>query len=59
MIWPSVGRYMPVSSLIKVDLPAPYTVLFGARRGATIGRPPGPPPLGALALSVVLRGLRP
>jgi hypothetical protein len=36
-----------------------YAVLFGARRGTTIGRPPGSTPLGALALSVVLRGLRP
>jgi hypothetical protein len=36
-----------------------YAVLFGARRGATIGRPPGSTPLGRLALSVVLRGMRP
>jgi hypothetical protein len=35
-----------------------YAVLFGARRGATIGRPPGSTPLGRLALSVVLRGMR-
>jgi hypothetical protein len=33
--------------------------LFGARRGATIGRPPGSTPLGRLALAVVLRGMRP
>jgi hypothetical protein len=36
-----------------------YAVLFGARRGATIDRPPGSTPLGRLALSVVLRGMRP
>ena len=36
-----------------------YAVLFGARRGATIGRPPGSTPLGRLALAVVLRGMRP
>ena len=36
-----------------------YAVLFGARRGATIGRPPGSTPLGRLALAVVLRGIRP
>jgi AcrR family transcriptional regulator len=36
-----------------------YAVLFSARRGTTIGRPPGSTPLGRLALEVVLRGLRP
>ena len=36
-----------------------HAVLFGARRGATIGRPPGSTPLGRLALAVVLRGMRP
>jgi AcrR family transcriptional regulator len=36
-----------------------YAVLFAARRGATIGRPPGSTPLGRLALTVVLRGMRP
>jgi AcrR family transcriptional regulator len=46
----------PAESLAVIVL---YAVLFGARRGATIGRPPGSTPLGALALSVVLRGLRP
>jgi TetR/AcrR family transcriptional regulator, fatty acid metabolism regulator protein len=46
----------PAESLAVILL---YAVLFGARRGATIGRPPGSTPLGRLALSVVLRGLRP
>ena len=46
----------PAESLAVIVL---YAVLFGARRGATIGRPPGSTPLGRLALSVVLRGLRP
>jgi TetR/AcrR family transcriptional regulator, fatty acid metabolism regulator protein len=46
----------PAESLAVILL---YAVLFSARRGATIGRPPGSPPLGHLALQVVLRGLRP
>jgi AcrR family transcriptional regulator len=46
----------PAESLAVILL---YAVLFGARRGATIGRPPGSTPLGLLALSVVLRGMRP
>jgi TetR/AcrR family transcriptional regulator, fatty acid metabolism regulator protein len=46
----------PAESLAVILL---YAVLFGARRGATIGRPPGSTPLGRLALSVVLRGMRP
>ena len=46
----------PPESLAVILL---YAVLFGARRGATIGRPPGSTPLGRLALSVVLRGMRP
>ncbi len=46
----------PPESLAVILL---YAVLFGARRGTTIGRPPGSTPLGRLALSVVLRGLRP
>ena len=46
----------PAESLAVILL---YAVLFGARRGAAIGRPPGSTPLGRLALSVVLRGLRP
>jgi AcrR family transcriptional regulator len=36
-----------------------YAVLFSARRGSAIGRPPGARPLGQLALDIVLRGLRP
>jgi AcrR family transcriptional regulator len=46
----------PAESLAVILL---YAVLFGARRGVAIGRPPGSTPLGRLALSVVLRGLRP
>jgi hypothetical protein len=46
----------PSESLAVILL---YAVLFGARRGATIGRPPGSTPLGRLALAVVLRGMRP
>ncbi len=46
----------PAESLAVIVL---YAVLFAARRGATMGRPPGSTPLGRLALSVVLRGLRP
>jgi AcrR family transcriptional regulator len=46
----------PAESLAVILL---YAVLFGARRGATIGRPPGSTPLGRLALAVVLRGMRP
>lgn len=46
----------PAESLAVIVL---YAVLFSARRGATIGRPPGSAPLGRLALQVVLRGMRP
>ena len=46
----------PAESLAVILL---YAVLFGARRGVTIGRPPGSTPLGRLALAVVLRGMRP
>jgi TetR/AcrR family transcriptional regulator, fatty acid metabolism regulator protein len=46
----------PAESLAVIVM---YAVLFGARRGATIGRPPGSTPLGRLALSVTLRGMRP
>jgi AcrR family transcriptional regulator len=46
----------PPESLAVIVL---YAVLFAARRGVTIGRPPGSTPLGRLALSVVLRGMRP
>jgi TetR/AcrR family transcriptional regulator, fatty acid metabolism regulator protein len=46
----------PAESLAVIVL---YAVLFGARRGATIGRPPGSTPLGRLALAIVLRGMRP
>jgi len=46
----------PAESLAVIVL---YAVLFSARRGTTIGRPPGSTPLGRLALDVVLRGLRP
>lgn len=46
----------PAESLAVILL---YSVLFSARRGTNIGRPPGSTPLGRLALSVVLRGLRP
>jgi TetR/AcrR family transcriptional regulator, fatty acid metabolism regulator protein len=51
---------------IRTDEPAEslavilvYAVLFSARRGRTIGRPPGSAPLGRLALEVTLRGMRP
>jgi TetR/AcrR family transcriptional regulator, fatty acid metabolism regulator protein len=46
----------PAESLAVIVL---YAVLFAARRGVTIGRPPGSTSLGQLALSVVLRGMRP
>ncbi len=46
----------PAESLAVIML---YAVLFGARRSATIGRPPGSTPLSRLALAVVLRGMRP
>ena len=46
----------PAESLAVILM---YAVLFGARRGATLGRPPGSTPLGRLALTVVLRGMRP
>jgi AcrR family transcriptional regulator len=46
----------PAESLAVILL---YAVLFSARRSTTIGRPPGSTPLGRLALSVVLRGMRP
>jgi hypothetical protein len=46
----------PAESLAVIVL---YAVLFTARRGAAIGRPPGSTPLGRLALQVVLRGMRP
>ena len=46
----------PAESLAVILM---YAVLFSARRGATIGRPPGSTPLSRLALAVVLRGMRP
>jgi TetR/AcrR family fatty acid metabolism transcriptional regulator len=46
----------PAEALAVIVL---YSVLFSARRGAAIGRPPDARPLGQLALEVVLRGLRP
>jgi hypothetical protein len=46
----------PAESLAVILL---YAVLFGARRGTAIGRPPGSTPLSRLALSIVLRGMRP
>ena len=46
----------PAESLAVILL---YAVLFSARRGASIGRPPGSTPLGRLALAVALRGMRP
>jgi TetR/AcrR family transcriptional regulator, fatty acid metabolism regulator protein len=46
----------PAESLAVIVL---YAVLFSARRGASIGTPPGSTSLGRLALDVVLRGLRP
>lgn len=46
----------PAESLAVILL---YAVLFTARRGTTIGRPPGSAPLSRLALQVVLRGMRP
>jgi hypothetical protein len=51
-----IRRDEPAESLAVIVL---YAVLFAARRGTTIGRPPGSTPLSRLALSVVLRGLRP
>lgn len=51
---------------IRADQPAEalavvlcYSVLSATRRGATLGRPPASPPLSALALAGVLRGMRP
>lgn len=46
----------PAEALAVVLL---YAVLFSARRGGSIGLPPGARPLGQLALDIVLRGLRP
>jgi AcrR family transcriptional regulator len=46
----------PAESLAVIVM---YAVLFSARRGQAIGRPPGSTPLGRLALQVVLRGMRP
>lgn len=46
----------PAESLAIIVL---YAVLFSARRGGEIGRPPGSTPLNRLALEVVLRGMRP
>jgi AcrR family transcriptional regulator len=46
----------PAESLAVIVL---YSVLFSARRGVTIGRPPGSTPLSRLALQIVLRGMRP
>jgi AcrR family transcriptional regulator len=46
----------PAESLAVILL---YAVLFSARRGTTIGRPPGSTPLGRLALAIVLHGMRP
>jgi TetR/AcrR family transcriptional regulator, fatty acid metabolism regulator protein len=51
-----VMRDEPAESLAVIVV---YAVLFGARRGATIGRPPGSTALSRLALSVTLRGMRP
>ena len=46
----------PAESLAVILL---YAVLFSARRGVTIRRPPGSTPLSRLALQVALRGMRP
>jgi len=46
----------PAESLAVIML---YSVLFSARRGATIGRPPGSTPLGRLALQIALAGMHP
>jgi AcrR family transcriptional regulator len=46
----------PAEALAVIVL---YAVLFTARRGAALGRPPGATPLGWLALETVLRGMRP
>ena len=46
----------PAESLAVILL---YAVLFSARRGVTIGRPPGSTALSRLALQVTLRGMRP
>jgi TetR/AcrR family transcriptional regulator, fatty acid metabolism regulator protein len=46
----------PAESLAVIVM---YSVLFSARRGDALGRPPGATPLGRLALQIVLRGMRP
>jgi len=46
----------PAESLAVILL---YAVLFSARRGSTLGRPPASTPLNRLALQIVLRGMRP
>jgi AcrR family transcriptional regulator len=46
----------PAESLAVIVM---YSVLFSARRAATLGRPPGSRPLSGLALEIVLRGMRP
>jgi AcrR family transcriptional regulator len=46
----------PAESLAVIVM---YAVMFSARRGATLGRPPASPPLSRLALQIVLRGMRP
>jgi TetR/AcrR family transcriptional regulator, fatty acid metabolism regulator protein len=53
------GEVMPDEPAESLAVIVLYAVLFGARRGATIGRPPGSTPLNRLALSVTLRGMRP
>jgi TetR/AcrR family transcriptional regulator, fatty acid metabolism regulator protein len=53
------GEIMPDEPAESLAVIVLYAVLFGARRGATIGRPPGSTPLSRLALAVTLRGMRP
>src|SRR5581483_5412277 len=46
----------PAESLAVIVV---YGVLFSARRGAALGRPPGSTPFSRLALEIILRGMRP
>ena len=45
----------PAESLAVIVV---YGVLFSARRGAALGRPPGSTPFSKLALEIILRGMR-
>ena len=46
----------PAESLAVIVV---YGVLFSARRGTALGRPPGSTPFSRLALQIILRGMRP